>query len=140
MIQRTQTLWLLFVSILGLTSLKTSFYSGHRINDAAKTMNFVNGSYSFFLTVATTAVVFISLINIFLYKNRKLQIRLGIVTFIISILTLLLYYWQSKSFIAAESSYDLTSVIPMVIPVLLILAIRGIWKDERLIKSSDRLR
>jgi hypothetical protein len=40
----------------------------------------------------------------------------------------------------ANGSYQLGSVIPVVVAVFLILALRGISKDEKLVKSMDRLR
>jgi hypothetical protein len=141
MIQRIQTLWLLLAGALGLTSLKTSFYSGHRIMDVVpKPVIFMTGSYNILLIIASTGVAFASLIGIFLFKNRRLQLKISIAALLLSIVTLLLYYWQSKSFIAAESSYDLTAIVPAAIPVILFLAARNIWKDEQLIKSVDRLR
>lgn len=141
MIQRIQTLWMLLASALGFVSLETSFYSGHRIKDAIpKPVIFLTGSYNILLIVCTTAFAIMALINIFLYKNRKLQIRIGVVSLLLSLGAIGLYFWQSKSFIAAESSYDLTSVIPLAIPIFLILSIRGIYKDEKLVKDSNRLR
>lgn len=141
MIQRIQTIWLLAASLLGFISLKTSFYSGHRINDIIpKPVVFITGSYNILLIITTTAFAVTALISIFLYKNRKLQLRINILSLILSLLTIGLYYWQSKSFIAEESSYNLTSVIPLAIPILLILGIRGIYKDEKLVKSMDKLR
>ena len=141
MIQRIQTIWLLLVSILGILSLKTSTFSGHRIKDIIpKPIVFVTGQYNLFLIVTTTAVAIASFIAIFLYKNRKLQIRITGFTCFISLLILGLYYWQSQSFIPEESTYNLTAIIPLSIPVLLLLAARSIWKDEQLVKSADRLR
>jgi hypothetical protein len=35
---------------------------------------------------------------------------------------------------------DLTSLLAFAIPVFLVFAARGIWKDEQLVKSVDRLR
>lgn len=141
MIQRVQTVWMLLASALGFVSLETSFYSGHRIKDAIpKPVIFITGSYNILLIVCTTAFAIMVFINIFLYKNRKLQIRIGIFSLLLSILTIGLYFWQIKSFVALESSYDLTSVIPFAIPILLILAIKGIYKDEKLVKDANRLR
>jgi hypothetical protein len=141
MIQRIQSVWLLVASALGILSLKTSFYSGHRIKDAIpKPMVFLAGNYNILLSISTVAVAVASIINIFLYKNRPLQLKLGIASLLLSILTLLLYYWQTQSFEPTESSYNLTAIIPVAIPVFLFLAIRGIWKDQRLVKSTDRLR
>jgi len=34
----------------------------------------------------------------------------------------------------------LTAIFAIVVPILLILAMRGIRKDEKLVKSLDRLR
>ena len=141
MIQRIQTLWLLVAAALGFLSLRTSFYSGHRIKDAIpKAVVFMPGTYNILLILCTTGVAFASLISIFLFKNRKLQLKITIAALVLSILTLLLYYWQTQSFIPTESSYDLTSVIPAAIPFILFVAARKIWKDEQLVKSVDRLR
>jgi hypothetical protein len=57
---------------------------------------------------------------------------------LISLLNLLLYYRQTQKF--AEGNYDLTALLVLAIPVFLILAARGINKDEKLVKSLDRLR
>jgi len=141
MLQRLQTIWLLLAGALGLISLKTAFFTGHRINDAIpKPMVFATGSYNILLIVATTAAAFASLIAIFLYKNRKFQLRLTIVSILLSMGTILLYFWQKQAFIPEESSYSLTALIPLVIPVLQIMAARGIYRDEQIVKSADRLR
>ena len=141
MIQRIQSIWLLLVSILGILSLKTSTFSGHRIKDIVpKPVVFVSGQYNLLLIVTTTAVAIASFIAIFLYKNRRLQLRVTGFSCLISLIILGLYYWQSQSFISEESTYNLTALIPLSVPVLLLLAARGIWKDEQLVKSADRLR
>ena len=140
MIQRIQTIWLLIASALGFISLKTSVYSGHIINDITKTFKSITGTYNILLTVCTTAVAVLSFVIIFLYKNRKQQMKFGIVSLVLSLLLLLLYFWQSKSFIPAESSYDLTALIPLFIPIFLFLALRRIYKDEKLVKDADKLR
>ncbi len=141
MIQRIQTLWLLLVSALSFLTLKTSVYSGHRIKDIIpKPMIFLNASYNPLLNITAISVGVIAFITIFLFTRRKLQIRLSSFALFLSIIVLLLYYWQSKSFIGEESSITITAFIPVLIPVILILAIRGIWKDEKLVKGSDRLR
>ncbi len=141
MIQRIQTVFLLIASTLGILSLKTSFYAGHRLNDAIpKEVINMTASYNILLTTFTVATATVALLTIFLFKNRKLQMKIAITSLVLSFITLLLYYWQSKSFDANESSLTLTAIIPMAIPVMIILAIRGIYKDEKLIKSVDRLR
>ncbi len=141
MIQRIQTIWLLLVAALAFTSLQTSVYSGHRINDIVpKPVVFLTASYNPLLIVSSVAVGVMSIITIFLYKYRKLQLKLSSVALIVSLIVIALYHWQSKTFIAAESSITITAFIPILIPVLLILAIRAIRKDEKLVKSTDRIR
>ena len=146
MIQRIQTIWLLLASSFALLSIKTSFFSGHRI----KSMNSnliqeveyvkVTALYNPMLNIITIAMATVIFITIFLFKNRKLQIRFTIISLILSLLTLGLYFWQYQSFNVSESTFTITAIIPIAIPVLLILALRGIYKDHKLIKSLDRLR
>ena len=141
MIQRIQSVWLLIVSVLEFISLKTSFYSGHRIKDLIpKPVVFLTGSYNILLITCTVGVAVSSLISIFLYKGRKMQLKIVFVSLLFSLLSIFLYFWQSQSFIPTESSYDLTAIIPFFIPIFLMLAIRGIYLDEKLVKQSDRLR
>ncbi|MEI6185206.1 MAG: DUF4293 domain-containing protein [Bacteroidota bacterium] len=142
MIQRIQTIWLLLATAMGITSLKLPTYSGHRINDVIPpiVVSNITGSYNIMLMVATIATATLAFLAIFLFKNRKLQIKVVSTALVLSLITLFLYYWQSKAFIVAESNYTLTAILPISIPVWLILAIRGITKDEKLIKSLDRLR
>ena len=141
MIQRIQTLFLFIATALCILSLKTSFYSGHRIKDMIpKEVINITASYNMLLTVFTIATATIAFLAIFLFKNRKLQMRITVTSLVLSFITLLLYYWQSKSFDAAESSLTFTAIIPMLVPVMILFAIRGIYKDEKLIKSVNRLR
>ena len=142
MIQRIQTLWLSLTAIVSLLTLKFSFYSGNiadtSVTPAGKKFIELTGVYFFPILILTVAITVISLIVIFLYANRKLQLRLVILTFLISLLNLYLYYAETKKFI--EGNVVLTAVLSFIIPVFLILAARGIYADEKLIKNADRLR
>lgn len=42
--------------------------------------------------------------------------------------------------VGVTTSYEVGSVFPIVALVFLVLALRGIRKDEKLIRSADRLR
>lgn len=140
MIQRLQTLWLLFAAALAFATLKLSFFSGNLLVNNIKQFQRFTAMSSIFLMILTVAVAIAALITIFLYKNRKQQLRISIVVFVISLINVLLAYLQTKNFVAEEWSYDITSIVYIAIPVLLALAIRGIYKDEKLVKSADRLR
>jgi hypothetical protein len=67
-----------------------------------------------------------------------MQLRLTLVAFILSVVNIFLYFSAIKNY--AEGFYDITAFVVFLIPILLLLAARGIYKDEKLIKSVDRLR
>ena len=86
----------------------------------------------------TVIIIAGTLYNIFIYKNRRRQIWINIGLIVLSILNIFLYFQASKNFI--ESNIALGAALSLVIPVLLILAIRGIMRDSKLVRSADRLR
>ena len=59
---------------------------------------------------------------------------------VLSLLNILIYWIHSGTPDFVEGGFSLTAVISLAIPFFLILAARGIRKDEKLIKSADRLR
>jgi hypothetical protein len=75
---------------------------------------------------------------IFLYKNRKQQMKLSIVNLVASIVLIGLYFWRLKLLFSA--SVSVFAIFTFAIPVFLFLAARAIWKDHQLVKSVDRLR
>ena len=140
MLQRIQTIWLLAASAAAFITLKLSFFSGNKYVDNIKTFDELNGMSHVILMILTVALAVASLIIIFLYKDRKLQLKLTIAAFALSLLNLFVYYLQIKKFIPAEGKISITAIVAIIIPALILLAARAIWKDEQLIKSVDRLR
>jgi DMSO/TMAO reductase YedYZ heme-binding membrane subunit len=140
MLQRIQTIWLLAASAAAFITLKLSFFSGNKYVDNVKTFEELNGMSHVILMILTVALAVASLIIIFLYKDRKLQLKLTIAAFALSLLNLFVYYLQIKKFIPAEGKISITAIVAIIIPALILLAARAIWKDEQLIKSVDRLR
>jgi drug/metabolite transporter (DMT)-like permease len=139
MLQRIQTLWLLLATTCGILTLKFSFFSGNKIDkNQVKTFQYLTATESILILIITVIVFMAALIAIFLYKNRKLQLRICIAGIIVSLVNIFLYYKETKTF--AEGNYDLTAILSIAIPVFFILATRGINKDEKLVKSLDRLR
>jgi Domain of unknown function (DUF4293) len=55
-----------------------------------------------------------------------------------SLIVIVVYYLETQKF--TEGNYALTAVLTFLIPVFFIVAWMGIRKDEKLIKSMDRLR
>lgn len=139
MIQRIQSLWLTLAAIAAFFTLKLSFFSGNKMDQSSvKTWQELTAINNILILILTITLGVIAGIAIFLYKNRKLQLRLTLAALAVSLITLALYYFETKKF--TEGNFNLTALIALSLPVLLALASRGIYKDEKLIKSADRLR
>ncbi|WP_452223794.1 DUF4293 domain-containing protein [Lacinutrix chionoecetis] len=93
--------------------------------------------FSLFLGSAT-----LSLLSIFMFKNRKFQFVLGRLNIILNfiLLGLLVYQSLNVSGEALVSEKGIGIFLPILSIVLLALANKAIKKDEDLVKSVDRLR
>ena len=80
----------------------------------------------------------IAFITIFLYGNRKLQLRLVYLGTFLTAVLLTLYFLEIKNFIGGNIA--IWVVFYFAILVCYIFAANGILKDQKLIKSLDRLR
>ncbi|MDE3125928.1 MAG: DUF4293 domain-containing protein [Bacteroidota bacterium] len=138
MIQRVQTLWLLLTAICAFVSLKLPFYTGNTILNNSSTYQLVTGNSTLLLNILTVAIGILSILFIFLYKNRTKQLWLTLALFLLTLLQIILVYFHTKKF--AQGTYSISLLVYIAMPVLLILAMRGMYKDEQLVKSVDRLR
>ncbi|GAA4817808.1 DUF4293 domain-containing protein [Litoribaculum gwangyangense] len=84
----------------------------------------------------------LSLIGIFMYKNRKSQFVLGRLNIILNFILLGFFVYQSLNVSGetAVSEKGIGMLLPIVSIVFLALANKAIKKDEDLVKSVDRLR
>lgn len=135
MLQRIQTIWLLLAGLCGFATLKTSFYIGSVATEPASHLTAMSNIWLMILTIVSATI---AVVSIFMYKNRPLQLKLVLATFTLSIINLILYYTQTKQY--TVGGFALTSVIAVAVPVFLILAAMAIYKDEKLVKSVDRIR
>jgi hypothetical protein len=110
------------------------------VNNQPKAFVSLTAQTNLFLLILTAGVGIASLIAVFLYKNRKTQIRLVLVALLVSIINLVLFFSETQKFVPGEGGYTLTAIFAIFVPVLLFFAIRGIRRDEKLVKSLDRLR
>lgn len=139
MLQRMQSIWLLLAAICAFLTIKFSFFSGNiEMGGQPASFQYLTAGFNIWILIVTIALVCIAAIDIFLYKNRKLQGRLAILGILFSVLNIYLYYNQTHKFLIGN--YDLTAVLAIAIPIFFFLAVRGIYRDQKLIKSLDRLR
>jgi hypothetical protein len=143
MIQRVQTIWLLLATIAVFLTLQFSFYSGTLIPDnnlhlAANSFHKFVAKDNFLLMVLTSALGTALLINIFLFKNRNAQLKICIIGIIVECAILFLYTRELRQY--SEGGLDIWAIFHLVTLIALILAARGIYKDNKLIRDSNRLR
>ena len=80
---------------------------------------------------------------IFQFKNRVWQIKLSYAAILMElILTALIgfYAWSGSTQVGGTFSLKIFFTFPLVTAVIVFLAIRGMVKDENLVKSIDRIR
>ncbi len=134
MIQRIQSLYLL---LSGLAMSVGMYFSALYVIGGQPVRLADNGV---FLALAGLSAG-VALANIFSFKNRRLQLVLNrlviIVSFVLFGLILTEYIGQPGD---QGVSLGLGLVLPLVNVILLVLANRGIQKDELLVRSADRLR
>jgi hypothetical protein len=143
MIQRIQSLWLLIVALTAFATSTLTLYVGDLPNNGGQ-IPFKLAS-NLLLVIIVILLGILALICLFLFKNRKLQFKLSVVGVILSIGFLFLeYYIVENIFKPAHAvqtgSYQIGALLPLVMAVFYFLAARGMYKDERLIKSMNRLR
>lgn len=158
MIQRSQTIYLLLVAILtGITTLfdnahyligdKVIYkYSIYKIVPQDGGDIIIPGNWIAQIVLVTT-IVLLSFIIISRYKNRKLQLKLGAVNYLlIATLIISTYFSIENTPLFLDRGDELTTLhyIGFYLPIAAVsfqfLANRGIKKDEELVKSVERLR
>jgi uncharacterized membrane protein HdeD (DUF308 family) len=98
----------------------------------------LDGAYNFFLLVLTGLSILVSGITIFLFKDRKTQLKLSIGGLVIGIILLILYFLEVGKY--QSGNFALSCLFVFCIPIGYAFAARGIWKDEKLVKSLNKLR
>jgi peptidoglycan/LPS O-acetylase OafA/YrhL len=138
MIQRQQTLWLLLSALAALLSFMFPFVIGKGIENNLPVDKSIKAGSDFLLLIFTGASLVIAVITIFLYKDRKMQIRLSLLGMLIAAIIILLFILQMNKI--TQSTLALFCVLPFAGLIGYFMAFRNIRKDEKLIKSLDKLR
>ena len=158
MLQRIQTVFLILVALMMLLTLFFPFwtyeaagspeyyglysfyfeYFDTEINEMARTFF----PFTFIATLAVASVT-VALLEITRYKNRLLQIKLGALNSLFIAGTLILAAWFATDFIKSQGvtgRYGIAFFLPAAALLFNLLANRYIRKDERLVRSVDRIR
>ncbi len=150
MIQRKQTIWLLIASLIILLTLFIPYGIHMESPSASNTIaeTDLNAKSTVVLLALTIVSALFSFFIIFLFNNRKLQMKLCWVAVLIA-LSVLGYQLFNASQTAMGnklvvgilgSKIYLGVLVPILSVFFIMLGYTGIKKDEKLIRDSDRLR
>lgn len=143
MIQRIQTVWLLLAAVVMFFVFKLPVAGG--IRSGAPLEVFASGNIFMFIT--SVLLLLIAVVAILMFKNRPNQKRLIWLGILLDIVFLVLMYFEMEKLkdsslnpgVSAQT-FKLAAVFPILYIILLVMAYNGIRRDEKLIKSVDRLR
>lgn len=138
MIQRRQTLWLLLATIAAVLSFLFPFVTGKEAIKNMQADKVIDAASDFFLLILTGGSIILSTVTIFLFKDRKMQIRLCLLGLLVSVVIIVRYIMLMNKL--TNTTLALYAILPFVFLASYFLAFRDIRKDEKLVKSLDKLR
>jgi hypothetical protein len=158
MIQRIQTVYLFLAAIAGLLTfflpfthftaedVKLAEYAMFGLFNVQSDVLETSGTFTFPAWVLGSLSVLLPAIGIALYKNRPLQMKIVRLAYLVD-LAYVVYLFFAVDRLYTEYFDSTSSVLyhvgfylPVAAFAFCFLAIRGIKKDEALVKSLDRIR
>ncbi len=152
MIQRIQTIYLFLAAALAATFIflpaatlfapsapvifsPTGFYEAGTNHEMAATVP---------LAIVAALSALLPLINIFLYRNRPLQMRVCRTTTLLLLAVYIVFgiyvHTMSATLQSESTQWGASLTMPAVALILNEIALRRVRADERLVRSADRLR
>lgn len=155
MIQRIQSVYLLLTTLLSVLFLNSNILSFinktgtiikitfRGLQEGSQLQGFTVTEKFMPLSVVLIIIPLLSIVTIFFFKKRIIQLWLSLI--LACLILFLILACAHASYLAmsrysAEIIPDVKMVFPLLMLIFVILAYRGIKKDDRLVKSYDRLR
>jgi hypothetical protein len=151
MIQRIQTLYLLISSVIisflfysAIATFDNNLYQlfSYGIKSNIPSVNPANTN-PVIIFILAFIVFILGLVTIFMYKNRKVQTKLCIANIIILLILTgtIIYYCSTISVtLNTQVTYRITAIFPFISLILTYISMKSIQKDEKLVRSVDRIR
>jgi hypothetical protein len=140
MIQRKQTLFLLGSVIISVLLFYLPIYELGNPDESVKDFSIPMNAL---LLILDGAIGGLSLIAIFLFRTRNLQVRLCNLALLLNcVLIGLLFFWGDTMSSGTDQKirYLFGSYLPLIQVLFIFLATLYIRKDKKLVRSADRLR
>jgi hypothetical protein len=152
MIQRIQTLFFL-LSALAAGLMLFNPLLGIDLPDGGRAILFADGVkdagsgkvvvQAFPLLALIAIITLISIVTVFLYKKRMLQMRLTVYNLVLLVgLIVLGYYYARQGVKETGGTMELTyyTIMPVVAFILSLLGWRGVRRDYLMLKAVERIR
>nr|WP_121269322.1 DUF4293 domain-containing protein [Pedobacter schmidteae] len=155
MIQRVQSIWLLLATLALICMLFFPLLTKN-VNDTEYSINTIGlrqelktaaaggmkVELSFVPLALNIAAALFCLGSIFLFRNRSTQKKVILVAILMIIALSVLCGINTQQLPGGIDGVSVkgTAILPLLALIFSLLAIRGIRKDEQLLKSADRLR
>ncbi|MDD2564689.1 MAG: DUF4293 domain-containing protein [Salinivirgaceae bacterium] len=146
MIQRIQTIFLLIALILGVV---LCFIPAATISLVSTEMTLtifgLNTAPQWYLILLYSPGLLIIAVQIFMFKNRIKQIKMGrmgiLIWFLwVGLFSLITWFVFLENIQYQNINFEYGAIFPLVIVFLIRMANRAIKKDENLVRSIDRIR
>ena len=139
MIQRIQSIYL----VAALIATILFFYLPIWKSTQNTGLDVFSAGTHLFLLFISIILCLLHLISIFFYKKRIAQLNLckvTVVTTLVYLATFLIVFIEENKLENLISGLKPGAILPFIVVLLNILAIRNIRRDEQLIRSMNRLR
>ncbi len=145
MIQRKQSLWLLLAALVNCCILFLDLYRWHESNNGTDVLHQLKVTDHFPSLLLVLVMTALPAVTVFMYRQRKRQINMSLLSILVTagFIALMLVRVSALGSMTPpplSGSYWVGSVLPVISLVFIVLAIVGIRKDDKLVKSMDRLR
>lgn len=138
MIQRIQSVYLLLVTIACIAYIFVPF---GQIRTEAGLLETWSIKQVTPIMVENIVVAVIAFISIFLFNNRKLQMKVVLVNILLSVVLIGLFIFGLTQHIGVQNYvFKIGAILPVFALLFNALAYFSIKSDEKLVRSMDRLR
>lgn len=146
MLQRKQSIWLFLAT---LCNAGVFLFDIYRVSykDAAGTVlqNVLRVANNYPLLLIALVMTLLPLITIFMFRNRKKQMSMTAVSMVatlafISMMLVNVNKLERSTPGMTGGTYWVGAVLPVIALIFIVMSLAGIRKDEKLVRSMDRLR
>lgn len=145
MIQRIQSVWLLLAAAINVGLIFFGIYKADVVDGAITITKEITATNEIILLLIMAVTIILPFVSIFMFGNRKRQVNMSVLSIVmniafIAVAIMIVSNFKNQTPAPTDGTYLLGIFFPIIAIVFLILAIRGIRKDIKTIKSLDRLR